>query len=238
MFFVAENCEKTISRRNMDLKKLTESNITSAVKLRNNMISWNEVDELLLREFEKNKVNKNPHHIGYKIELVNKLYNCNLNMDKKLVAEEIQKLKLDLLFAEKDASPEDIVEKIASIQPLPYGRSVGPVFASKYCHFHYPEIFPIYDKYSRFALSDLLGKKKGEYENKYPLFKNDLDGLMENLSWKTSYKELDVYLWLYGQWIEYKKYRNDEVKLKINFSLLKRNFIRDNIELFQKLDPD
>lgn len=57
------------------------------------MISWNEVDELLLREFSKKKENKSFLNIGYKIELVNKLYNCNLRINKRVVAEEISKIK-------------------------------------------------------------------------------------------------------------------------------------------------
>ncbi len=202
------------------------------------MISWNEVDELLLREFREKRENKIFRYIGYKIELVNKLYNCNLKMDKRVVAGEIQKLNLDSIFTKKDVSPEKIVERIANIHPLSYKRSVGPVFASKYCHFHYPEIFPIYDKFSRNALSDLLGKKKGEYYNNYSLFKSDLDDLIASLSWKSSYKEIDKYLWLYGQWIEYKRHRDDDLTLEKKFSRRMRNFIKENLELFQKLNPD
>ena len=202
------------------------------------MVSWNGVDELLLREFRDKKENKSLHAIGYKIELVNKLYNCNLIIDKRLVAKEFQKLNLDALFLFKESSPENIVEKIAQIKPDPYPRPVGPVFASKYCHFHYPQIFPIYDKFARFALSDLLEKKKGEYNGKYALFKSDLDDLMEKLSWKTSYKEIDKYLWLYGQWVEYKKYKDKPLMREKKFSRRKRNWFQENLGLFQKLTPD
>lgn len=220
------------------MKRLTENNINSAIEIRNGMISWNEIDELLRREFKDKKENKSLHVIGYKIELVNKLYNCNLRIDKRLVAKEIQKLNLDALFFEKESSPENIVGEVAKIQPAPYPRPVGPVFASKFCHFHYPQIFPIYDKFARFALSDLLEKKKGEYDGKYALFKCDLDDFMEKLSWKSTYKELDTYLWLYGQWIEYKKYKDNQMMLEKKLSRRKRNFFQENIELFQKLDPD
>lgn len=63
-----------------------KENITSAKKIRDNMVSWNEVGELLLREFRDKKENKSIRAIGCKIELVNKLYNCNLRIDKRLVA--------------------------------------------------------------------------------------------------------------------------------------------------------
>lgn len=202
------------------------------------MVSWNEVDELLLREFRDKKENTSLHVIGYKIELVNKLYNCHLRIDKKLVAKGIQELNLDALFLSKETSPENIVKKVAEIKPKPYPRSVGPVFASKYCHFHHPKIFPIYDKFARVALSDLLGKKKGEYDSKYALFKKDLDDLMTDLSWKTSYKEMDKYLWLYGQWVECKKYKDKPVMFEKKYSHRKKNFFRENLELFQRLTPD
>ena len=142
------------------------------------------------------------------------------------------------LFIEKETSPENIVEQMAKIKPEPYPRPVGPVFASKYCHFHYPEIFPIYDKFARIALSDLLEKKKGEYNGKYGLFKRDLDDFMAKLSWKTSYKEMDRYLWLYGQWVEYKKYRDKPLMFEKKFSRRKKKFFQDYLELFQKLNPD
>lgn len=202
------------------------------------MISWNEIDELLLREFKEKKENKIFQTIGYKIELVNKLYNCNLKMDKRVVATEIKNLNLDSMFTEKEWTPEKIVAQIATIHPVPYRRSVGLVFSSKYCHFHYPDMFPIYDKFSRYALSDLLEKKKSEYTNKYSLFKRDLDDLMAKLSWKTSYNDLDKYLWLYGQWVEYKKYEDNQDKLKKKFSRRMRNFIKENYTLFQQLTPE
>jgi len=216
------------------MKTINQKNIEVAVEIRNKMLSWNEVNKLLSREFNNKKENKDIHDIGYKIELVNKLYNCNLNMDKREIAHEIQQLRIDSKFDKNNL--EKLVEEIAKIQPLPYKRRVGLVFSSKYCHFHYPNKFPIYDRYSRYALSYLLGKTKSCYENNYTQFKKDLDDLILNLSWKPSYKEMDSYLWLYGQWLAYKKNINDESKLKKKFSHRIRNFIKNHIELFSELD--
>ena len=55
-----------------------KENINTAIKIRDEMLSWNQVNNLLIHEFCINKENKDLHQIGYKIELVNKLYNCNL----------------------------------------------------------------------------------------------------------------------------------------------------------------
>lgn len=217
------------------MKTINQKNIEVAVEIRNKMLSWNEVDKLLNREFINKKENKDIHDIGYKIEILDKLYNCNLKMDKREVANEIKQLKIDSEFNKDNI--EKIVEDIAKIKPSNYKRRVGLVFSSKYCHFHYPNKFPIYDKYSSYALSNLLGKMKSYYENNYTQFKNDLDNLISKLSWNPSYKDLDSYLWLYGQWLIYKKYIDDESKLKKNFSHRKRNFIKNYIELFSRLEP-
>ncbi|KKN58642.1 hypothetical protein LCGC14_0550090 [marine sediment metagenome] len=216
------------------MKTFKKKNIEVAVEIRNKMLSWNEVNKLLRREFNNKKENKDFHDIGYKIELVNKLFNCNLNMDKREIAHEIQQLKIDSKF--DVMKPEQLVKEIAKIQPSFYKRHVGFVFSSKYCHFHYPNKFPIYDRYARNALSNLLGKSKSYYESNYTQFKKDLDDLISNLSWKSSYKEMDTYLWLYGQWIVYKKYIDDESELKKRFSHRIRNFIKNHIELFFELD--
>ncbi len=215
------------------MKKPNKENIDTAIKIRDEMLSWNQVDDLLLREFCINKENKDLHQIGYKIELVNKLYNCNLKMNKREVAEEIGKLEIDDRFHDK--APEDLVQVIADIKfPEIYKRSVGLVFSSKYCHFHDPYSFPIYDRFARIALSNLIGKNKNYYLNNYSQFKNDLDELMSNLDWESSYKELDKYLWLYGQWLFYKEKESQNKRV---FSRRIRNLIQKHKKLFSDLEP-
>ena len=131
--------------------------------------------------------------------------------------------------------PENLVQEIAGIKFPAYRRSVGFVFSSKYCHFHYPDKFPIYDRFARIALSDLIGnKKKKIYLNNYFQFKKDLDELISKLDWKSSYKEMDKYLWLYGQWLYYKEKESQNRQV---FSRRIRNLILKHKKLFSDLEP-
>ena len=148
------------------------------------------------------------------------------------MAEEIRKLDIDEKFYK--IKPVNLVLEIASINIPGYRRSVGLVFSSKYCHFHYPDKFPIYDRFARIALSDLTGEKKKTYLNNYFQFKKDLDELMSDLDWKSSYIEIDKYLWLYGQWLFFKE---KESQNKQVFSRRIRNLILKHKKLFSGLEP-
>ena len=210
-----------------------KSNFEAAKELKENMLSWNYLYELLLREFNKFKENNNLFIIGYKIDLVDKLYNCNLKMDKRRVAIEIINLSLDEKFEKED--PVSIVKEIAEVKFPDYRRSVGYVFSSKFCHFHKPSKFPIYDQYAGRALSELNNKKYSYYENNYRLFKTDLDFLISQLSWKSSYNEIDEYLWLYGKWLLWKN--TEESKKDSKFSKEFCIFVKTYKDLFYKLEP-
>ena len=48
------------------MKTFNKKNIEVAVEIRNKMLSWNEVNKLLRREFNNKKENKDFHDIGYK----------------------------------------------------------------------------------------------------------------------------------------------------------------------------
>jgi len=102
----------------------------------------------------------------------------------------------------------DNVEKIAAIRLE--RRSVGLFFASKYCHFHHPEKYPITDSFTRRAVKHLMERNKGKYDE-YGFFKQAIDGMISALHGEPSYKEMDVYLYLLGQWIEYKSMKRSSV---------------------------
>ena len=129
------------------------------------------------------------------------------------------------------SNPSIIVEELANIKLPDYQKSVGLVFASKYCHFHHPSKFPIYDKFAGIGLSQLFDKKLNYYEKNYSKFKNDLDTILSSLSWKSSYKEMDEFLWLYGQWLSYKSGKIKQLSNEI------QALIETEKELFSNLEP-
>jgi len=79
----------------------TKQNIDTAREIRDEMLTWRKTYALLIREFEQYKKSIDLRDIAYKVELVNKLYNCNLMMDKGKIAEEIFKLNVDEKFLAK-----------------------------------------------------------------------------------------------------------------------------------------
>ena len=188
------------------MDQLTKKNIAASNFLKEQMLNWNLLYELLTREFKLCILNKDVHEIGYKIELVDKLYNCNLRQDVRKAANALKGLDLDSLFKKSDS--HSIVNKIAEIKLPKYEtkgnyKRLGEVFASKYCHFHYPHKFPITDSLTKIALSKLFNKKKNFYNSNYTQFTRDINNLKKSTPFDTIYAEIDAYLWLYGQWLNY-----------------------------------
>lgn len=217
----------------------TKENLNAAKQIRANMLTWHIVYDLISHEFERFKKNTDMRELAYKIELVNKLFNCNLRVNKGSVAEELIKIKIDTQINSVD--PVVLVNKIADLLKKKFKRR-HLVFASKYCHFHQPKRFPMYDNFARRGLSHLFGKKFKEYEKNYGKFKIDLDKILlaieSKFGWQSNYKELDEYLWIYGQWLVYKenkKKKDKDKKKRINVEIKKN--ISQIKGLFLKLDP-
>ena len=191
------------------MSKITKKNIQVADFLRDQMLHWNLLYDLLTREFIRFKFNKDIHEIGYKVELVDKLCNCQLRHDIRIIANAILILDLDSEFEESKAT--FIVNKIANIQIRNQetflntnNKRLGEEFASKYCHFHYPHKFPIIDEYVKIGLSNLLSKKPPIIINhNYAQFMHEITELKKDLGFEVTNAQLNSYLWLYGNWVEY-----------------------------------
>jgi len=219
---------------------LSFENILVAEKIRNNMLTWSKIDDLLYSVFSEYRKNVNLNNVGFKIVILDKLYNCNLKMDINKIAEHIINKKIDMKLISGD--PISLVDNIANIKidverKQKYSelkkiikKRVGLVFTSKYCHFHEPERFPIYDSFAKIGLGSLLEKDINEYNWKYENFKNDIDDLLNKNRLNISYKQIDEYLWLYGKWINYK---NNVSNLSGEIKYAIENYIN----LFEKLDP-
>ena len=212
--------------------QLTKKNITAAHFLKNQMLHWNLLYDLLTREFIRCKLNNNIHEIGYKIELVDKLYNCQLRQNIRKVANALLNLDLDSSFENSDSC--SIVNKIAEINLPKYKeegnyKRLGEVFASKYCHFHYPHKFPIIDSFSKIALSKLFYKKIHYYDNNYTQFVHEINDLKKSNKIEITYAHIDTYLWLYGQWLDYK----DKNQCSHEF----RYLVEHDYELLEQLSP-
>lgn len=73
-------------------------------------------------------------------------------------------------------------------------------FASKYCHYHNPKKFAIYDSYVAKVLCVFLDKKEDELRD-YNTFMAALNDFSQRYSLKNyKYDDLDKYLWRLGRW--------------------------------------
>ena len=166
----------------------------------------NKHEETLEKLFQKLiPENKNIHDILIKCSTLNGLANTVI-YEVQYVAEWILKLNIDERLKRGDLSLVDEIAynvKDANSQISRFYYS----FASKYCSYHQPDKYSIYDRYVDLVLWEL--QKKYHYSD----FKHDdlkkYDGYMKVLKDFRKYfgfsenefskKELDKYLWLFGK---------------------------------------
>lgn len=162
--------------------------INTAKEIYSKLSKWNLANSTLTNYFNKNSINNNVDIVLIKVILIDSLYKTNLK-NQIDIAEHIAKIeKLDEML--KQGSPL-VVEKIAKCG----GKNLLS-FASKFCHFHNKDKYPIYDKYVCIALNKLNGWKDNR------TFSNFLEGIEkfreENSLTGINFEDIDKYLWLYG----------------------------------------
>ena len=108
----------------------------------------NEVAEHALTELVKQfRGNTDVSHVLLKVAAINQLYSSRI-FAVRIVADHIAALNID---AQLDAGSVPLVEKIASVKiagKVRYNLS----FASKYCSWHQPGSYPIYDSFAERCL--------------------------------------------------------------------------------------
>jgi hypothetical protein len=153
---------------------------------------------VLTQLFQKFPENTDFGEVVVKTKVLNALYAVHVLAVSK-VARHICSLAID---ADLKAGKAEIVDRIAKVQLSDKIHNFF-AFASKYCSWHNPTEYPIYDsnveeclwcykKQDRFAEFDRYG-----YD--YPKFKGRVDAFRNfyGLS-STSYKQLDKFLWSLG----------------------------------------
>lgn len=96
-------------------------------------------------------------------------------------------------------------------------------FASKFCHFFIdPERFPIMDRYANGMLKRHLGRR--EYEDDrdrpYRAFVRNFRRLSDAVGHVGTARDLDHYLWITGQHLEWKRQTDQGQKARINTELM------------------
>jgi hypothetical protein len=150
--------------------------------------------------------NKNIDEIRLKVCSVNSLYSTNI-YDTLKVAKHIQSLKIDEALINGD---EKVISKIATGHGIASLKSeVGKEinfysFATKYCSWHNPNEFPIFDSYVEKIL--IAYRELGFYDFKnvelkqYHRFKEIIIGFRAYYDLlDLSLKEIENFLWLYAK---------------------------------------
>lgn len=150
---------------------------------------------LLVKTFPRNQ---EMGEVLLKVAAVNQIYNAGLQT-KAIYA--VARLICDLEVDGKlDQGSLDLVDEIAHSK---IGEHKRYVFATKYCHWHRPVHYPIYDS----SVQELIWKYKrqdgfAQFQKKvlwrYPGYKEIVDKFMEYYGLAgISYRELDKFLWRY-----------------------------------------
>ena len=140
--------------------------------------------------------------VAVKLAALNGLYSTNI-LALFNVAAHIAGLGIDLRLAKGEADP-DLIEEIATVEFRGKTRR-NYSFATKYCSFHRPDLYPIYDSLVAQVLNTLL--QQGE----------SFDSFVPGERWRTNYaiwhrsvtklrihygleaysiRDIDKYLWL------------------------------------------
>jgi len=159
----------------------------------NGPIEW-----ALTQLFEKFPENTNFGEVAVKTKVLNALYSVHVLAVTK-VARHICSLAID---ADLKAGKAEIVDRIAKVQLSDKIHNFFS-FASKYCSWHNPTEYPIYDSNVEACLW-CYKKQDGfamfaRYGYGYPEFKRRVDAFRDFYGLSSlSYKQLDKFLWSLG----------------------------------------
>jgi hypothetical protein len=166
----------------------------------NNETRFVVVENVLSEIFEKYPNNDNLRDVVVKATILNSLYSTNIYAIVR-VSQHITNQKIDAKL--KSGSPE-VVEEIAHININGKIRNHYS-FATKYCHWHQPDIYPIYDSYVDQLLRaynkehNFMQFKQTDLRN-YSKYKEIVDAFRRHYNLpRSNLKELDKFLWVYGR---------------------------------------
>jgi hypothetical protein len=197
----------------VDMKKVFDIPIPCEAEVEKYLEQWKQHreyelgDRILEKIFSENKGNKDVATVKIKVIVLNALYTTQIYAVSRVAEHICNQQNLDDLLVEGKTEAIDTIKKV------PFGNGKPRTlysFATKYCHFHNPSAYPIYDNnvdsalwYFKDELKDEQSQKsfqrkvlKGEYSK----FKSIIDRFKERFGlMKYTYKEIDQYLWMLGK---------------------------------------
>jgi len=162
-------------------------------------------DQAIINLFTKFPENKKLEDILLKISVINDLYSTNIFGTFKM-ARHIQQLDID---TDLQQGNPDIVNKISTGHGIPKPKGNGDrnfySFATKYCNWHYQDVYPIYDSFVDKIL--IAYRDRDNFSNfedrelkKYSRFKEIIADFKKYYSLtQHNLKQIDKFLWIYGK---------------------------------------
>jgi hypothetical protein len=158
-------------------------------------------DQALARVVECYPRNDELATVLLKVTAINALYYTNVQAIVAL-ARHIHAKSIDQRLASGDPI---LVDDIACLT-LTSGKCMRFYsFATKYCHWHNPKAYPIYDQYvdwllRRYNKESRFDKFTAVDLRHYPRFKAIVEAFREHFGLQAcTFKEIDKFLWLYGK---------------------------------------
>jgi hypothetical protein len=163
-------------------------------------------DRILAQVFSTNQKNDSIEVVLHKAALLNTLYRTNIFS--------IYQMAGHLLKQRLDSSIERGDRQAVALIRLGHGIKKNRKeldfysFATKYCHWHQPTLFPMYDRYVTVALQRLNRKLQfmATFSNddlrNYPTFLAAVNECRAQLKLDWGYKRFDQALWISGQIIK------------------------------------
>lgn len=137
-----------------------------------------------------------------KVTVLNDFYKINIyrHSDPYTVSKHILRRKIDKKLRSGDI---DLVNKIAPVISRGETKTLYS-FASKYCHHHKPEIYPIYDRYVDemlwyFKKKDKFSEFKRYELKEYRRFSEIVNAFKRHYGLESCLRKIDIYLWLTGK---------------------------------------
>ena len=185
-------------------------------------------EDLLAEMFQKNtitKENKNLDIILIKVTLLNSFYSTMIkNKDLVALARYIESLNFDEKLTQYGDKPNvELVHELAyGIRDYVIKKDINNIysFASKYCAWHEPDLYPIVDSYTKGVLykinkelnlwktiphNNSAGFKRithdalNHYDVYYDLYMGVLSYVKEEYKLTLSLKQLDIFMYEYGK---------------------------------------
>jgi hypothetical protein len=184
-----------------DIKKVKEFLIlcSRCCEEDKNFIEEDKAVKLVFEEFTNNT---DISQILVKVVVLNTLYKTRI-WDVVKISRHIFNLNIDEELCQGNLK---LVSQIMRVNDRNFYS-----FATKYCHWHRPKIYPIYDQYAENSLYELQKQFKFFKErvthknlNDYKKYKEVLDCCIDFFGFDNiwRYKKIDQALWIYGKFLE------------------------------------